>query len=109
MADADPQLTSGTSARGQSGELLRDALRQYERVDGAVREPLSTASRVTSDPEGEPIEIDSHDAHHLEGIFGGGLDWYFAVLANTEIETEKKALKAELERLTTTLLCAGGT
>ncbi len=102
----DTNLQTRISHRGTLAELLRDALRRYERVDASIGEPLSTAWRVTSDPESEPFEIDPHDAHHLEQIFGGILDWYLVVLADTEtaeIETEKKALRAVLDRLTTTL------
>lgn len=101
----DTNLQTRISHRGTLAELLRDALRRYIRVDASISEPLTTASRVISDPEGEPIEIDPHDAHHLEQIFGGVLDWYLVVLADTEtaeIETEKKALKAALARLITT-------
>lgn len=102
----DTNLQTRISHRGTLAELLRDALRRYARVDASIGEPLTTASRVTSDPGGEPIEIDPHDAHHLEQIFSGVLDWYLVVLADTETaesETEKKALRAALERLTDTL------
>jgi hypothetical protein len=102
----DTNLQTRISHRGTLAELLRDALRRYERVDASINEPLATASPVTSDPVGDPIEIEPQDAHHLEQIFSGVLDWYLVVLADTEtaeIETEKKALKAALERLTDTL------
>lgn len=102
----DTNLQTRISHRGTLAELLRDALRRYARVDRSLSEPLSTAWRVTSDPLGEPVEIDPHDAHHLEGAFNGVLDWYLVVLADTEtddIETEKKALQAALERLIKTV------
>jgi len=75
-------------------------------VDKSIREPLSLAVRVTTDPEGEPIEIDPHDAHHLDQMFHGVLDWYLVVLADTEhsdIETRKSALKSALGTLGDTL------
>jgi uncharacterized protein with HEPN domain len=102
----DTNLQTRISHRGTLAEILRDALRLYARVEGSISEALSTASRATSDPLGEPIVIDLQDAHHLEGIFNGVLDWYLVVLADTEtaeIETEKKALKAALDRLVETL------
>ena len=102
----DTNLQTRISHRETLATLLRDALRRYERVDQSIREPLSKASYVTSDPIGEPVEIDTHDAHHLEQMFGGALDWYLVVLANTEhgdIEAPKTALKASLDRLTATL------
>lgn len=70
----DTNLQTRISHRGTLAELLRDALRRYVRVDASISEALSTASRVTSDPLGEPIEIDPHDAHHMEQIFSGVLD-----------------------------------
>lgn len=102
----DTNLQTRISHRGTLAELLRDALRRYARVDASITEPLSTASSVTTDPVGDPIELNPHDAHHLESMLNGVLDWYLVVLADTEtaeIETEKKALKGALERLVTTL------
>ncbi|HEY0027374.1 MAG TPA: hypothetical protein VGC35_05850 [Allosphingosinicella sp.] len=103
---SDTNLQTRISHRGTLSELLRDALRRYERVDKSISEPLATASRLTSDYGGDPIGLDPHDAHYLEQTFSGFLDWYLVVLADTEtaeIEAEKKALKASLERLTETL------
>jgi hypothetical protein len=102
----DTNLQTRISHRETLTNLLRDALRRYERVDQSIRKPLSMASDVTSDPSGEPIEIDPHDAHHLEQMFSGALDWYLIVLADTEhsdVEAEKRVLKSSLDRLTKTL------
>jgi hypothetical protein len=58
------------------------------------------------DPAGEPVELDTHDAFHLEGEFHGVLDWYLIVLADTEhgdIEVRKRALKKALDELVGTL------
>lgn len=102
----DTNLQTRISHRETLANLLRDALRRYEKVDQSIREPLSMASRVTSDPEGEPIEIDPHDAHHLDQMFHGVLDWYLVVLADTEhsdIEAPKSALKSALGTLGDTL------
>jgi hypothetical protein len=102
----DTNLQTRISHRETLANLLRDALRRYEKVDKSIREPLSLAFRVTTDPEGEPIEIDPHDAHHLDQMFHGVLDWYLVVLADTEhsdIETRKSALKSALGTLGDTL------
>lgn len=67
---------------------------------------MSTASRLTSDPIGEPLEIEAEDAHHLESMLHGVLDWYLVTLKDTEhgdIETGKAALKTALDRLVATL------
>jgi len=67
-----------------------------------MHKPLSTASDVTSDP----IEIDAHDAHGLEGMFYGVIDWYLITLADTEnsdIENAKAKMKTEIDRLVETL------
>lgn len=102
----DTNLQTRISHRGTLAALLRGALRRYERVEKSIGEALRTAARVTSDNGSEPIRMDPHDAHHLEQMFSGVLDWYLVVLADTEtvaIEAEKTALKSSLDRLTETL------
>ena len=102
----DTNLQTRISHRETLATLLRDALRRYEKVDESFREPLSTASRVTVDPEGEAIEIDANDAHGVEQMLHGVLDWYLVVLADTEhrdIEARKGALKNALDRACATL------
>lgn len=102
----DTNLQTRISHRETLANLLRNALRRYETVDQSIREPLSMASRMTTDPEGEPIEIDPDDAHGLDQRFQGMLDWYLVALADTEhgdIEARKSALKAALGTLGKTL------
>lgn len=102
----DTNLQTRISHRETLSNLLRDSLRRFARVDQSIGETLSTLSRVTSDPIGEPTEIDPHDAHHLEQQVHGALDWYLVVLADTEhadIERAKVVLKNALDRLVTTL------
>ena len=53
----DTNLQARISHRETLANLLRAALRRYERVDKEVREPLNAANRVVYDPEGEPEEI----------------------------------------------------
>lgn len=102
----DTNLQTRISHRETLANLLRDALRRYENVDQAIREPLSVASRATSDPDGEAIEIDAEDAHHIEQMLHGVLNWYLVALADTEhsdIEARKAALKTALAKLGDTL------
>jgi hypothetical protein len=102
----DTNLQTRISHRETLATLLRDALRRYEKVDQSLREPLSVAVRVTYGPDGEPIEINPHDAHYLEQAFHDALDWYLIVLAGTEhadIEDCKAELKASLGQLSNTL------
>lgn len=102
----DTNLQTRISHRETLAALLRDALRRYARVQKSLKEPLSAASRATSYPDGEPIEIDPHDAHHLEQMLHGVLDWYLVVLADTEhadIEAKKTELKDALTKLGYTL------
>jgi len=102
---SDTNLQTRISHRETLANLLRDALRRYERVNNEIREPLSAANRVVYDPEGEPEEIGTEDAHGLEGMFRRVLDWYLVVLADTEhigIEARKSALQAALNRLVET-------
>jgi ABC-type nickel/cobalt efflux system permease component RcnA len=102
----DTNLQARISHRETLATLLRAALHRYAEVEKSIREPLSTAGRITSDPIGEPAEIEPEDAHHLEGMFHGVLNWYLIVLADTEhadIETRKVALREALQRLVQTL------
>lgn len=102
----DTNLQTRISHRETLANLLRDALRRYQKVDQSIREPLSVANRATSDPEGEAIEIDAEDANHIEQMLHGVLDWYLVVLTDTEnsdIEVRKAALKTALAQLGDTL------
>lgn len=102
----DSNLQTRISHRETLANLLRDALRRYDRVERAIREPLDTAERVTIDHDGEAIAIDPHDAHHIDQMFHGVLDWYLVVLKNTEhgdIEVKKVVLKSALDQLGRTL------
>jgi hypothetical protein len=102
----DTNLQTRISHRETLATLLRDALARYEKVYQSIDKPLSMASDATSDPIGEPSEIDAHDAHGVEQMFRGAMDWYLVTLADTEhpdIESQKRALRAALDRLTDTL------
>lgn len=86
--------------------LLRDALQRKAQVDKAMRKPLDDGMRLTIDHQGESIDLDPNGAFYLEGLFRGVLDWYLVVLADTEdaeVELRKKALKAALDELISTL------
>lgn len=85
---------------------LREAEERGARVAKSIDEPLWTAQRVTSDPAGEPVEIGEQDAHGVEQLILGALDWYLVTLEGTEdapVETAKAELKAALKDLTDTL------
>lgn len=102
----DTNLQTRISHRETLAALLRDAVARYDRVAQSIREPLSIASRVTSDPLGNPVLIDPHDAHGVEQRVRGVLDWYLVVLADTEhseIEDCKRVLRAALDDLVETL------
>ena len=102
----DTNLQTRISHRETLANLLRAALRRYERVDQEIRKPISAANHVVFDPEGEPEEIGTDNAFGLEGMFSGVLDWYLVVLAGTErseIEARKTELKTVLDRLVKTL------
>ncbi|GHC97278.1 type II secretion system protein [Novosphingobium pokkalii] len=102
----DSNLQARISHRETLANLLRDALQRYAQVDKAIREPMSVADRVTRDPIGEPVGIDPHDAHHVETMLHGVLDWYLVTLKDTEhseIEAAKAALKPVLDRVVATL------
>jgi hypothetical protein len=102
----DTNLQTRISHRETLATLLRDALARFAKVQAAMSEPLSMADRLTSYPDGEPMEIESEGAHHLESTFNGLLDWYLVVLADTEnsdLETRKSELKEAIERLVSTL------
>lgn len=102
----DSNLQTRISHRETLATLLRDALRRYGKVEKSIAEPLSLASRLTSDPMGEPVEIAAEDAHHLESMLNGVLDWYLVILKDTEhgdIEMRKTELKAALTEAIATL------
>lgn len=85
---------------------LREAEERAVRVAKAIDDPLWKAQDVTSDPAGEPLEISEHDAHGVEQMILGSLDWYLNTLEGTEdaaVEEAKAALKAALKDLTDTL------
>lgn len=85
---------------------LREAEERTARVAKSIDEPLWTAQRVTSDAAGEPVEIGEHDAHGVEQMFLGTLDWYLVTLEGAEdapVEVAKTALKGALKDLTDTL------
>lgn len=85
---------------------LREAEERSARVAKSIDDPLWQAQRVTSDPAGEPIEIGEHDAHGVEQMILGTLDWYLVTLEGTEdapVEAAKAALRAALKDLTDTL------
>lgn len=102
----DTNLQTRISHRETLAGLLREALRRYEKVDQEMKQPLSVAVDVTSDPEGEPVEIGTHDANGVENMLNGLLSWYLVVLKgteNAEIETAKAALKTALDDAVETL------
>lgn len=85
---------------------LREAEERAARVAKAIDDPLWKAQDVTSDPAGEPLEIGEHDAHGVEQMILGRLDWYLDTLEGTEdapVEEAKTALKVALKDLTDTL------
>ena len=85
---------------------LREAEERAVRVAKAIDDPLWKAQDVTSGPAGEPLEITEHDAHGVEQMIIGRLDWYLITLEGTEdaaVEEAKAALKAALKDLTDTL------
>jgi hypothetical protein len=93
----DSNLQTRISHRETLATLLRDALQRYGKIEKSITEPLSLASRLTSDPMGEPVEIAAEDAHHIESALNGVLDWYLVLLKDTEhgdIEMRKTELKA---------------
>lgn len=93
----DTNLQTRISHRETLASLLRDTLQRYGKVAQSVREPFQVALRATRDPDGEPIEINPHDAHGLEQMFRGVLDWYLVILADTE-HADIEARKSELIR-----------
>src|SRR5687767_10483627 len=50
---------------------LREAEERADRVAKAIDDPLWEAQDLTSDPAGEPLEIDEHDAFKLEQMIEG--------------------------------------
>lgn len=85
---------------------LREAEERAARVAKAIDGPLWNAQDLTSDPEGEPLEIGEQDAFGVEQMILGTLNWYLVTLAGTEdarIEEAKVSLEAALKDLTDTL------
>ena len=102
----DSNLQTRIMHRETLAVRLREAEERAARVAKAIDDPLWKAQDVTSDPEGEPVEIDEHDAHGVEQMILGSLDWYLVTLQGTEdarVEDAKAVLKAALKDLTDTL------
>lgn len=102
----DSNLQTRIMHRETLAVRLREAEERAGRVAKAIDDPLWRAQEVTSDPAGEPVEIGEHDAHGVEQMILGRLDWYLVTLEGTEdtrVEEAKAALKAALKDLTDTL------
>jgi len=102
----DSNLQARISHRETLATLLGNAQRLHKRVKETLSKPLVTAADVTHGLDGEARDIDPHDAHGLEQMFSGVLDWYLITLSGTEhadIENEKANLRGTLERLMATL------
>lgn len=102
----DSNLQTRIMHREALAMRLRDAEERAARVAKSIDDPLWTAQRVTSDPAGESVEIGEQDAHGVEQMIRGTLDWYLVTLQNTEdarVEEAKVALAAALKELTDTL------
>lgn len=102
----DSNLQTSIMHRETLAVRLREAEERAARVAKAIDDPLWQAQRVTSDPAGEPVEIGEHDAHGVEQMILGRLDWYLVTLEGTEdarVEEAKAGLKAALKDLTDTL------
>lgn len=85
---------------------LREDEERAARVAEAIDDPLWKAQDVTSDPAGDPLEINEHDAFGVEQMIRGKLDWYLVLLEGTQdtrVEQAKVALKEALKELTDTL------
>jgi hypothetical protein len=102
----DSNLQTRMMHRETLAVRLREAEERAARVAKAIDDPLWLAGRLTSDPEGEPIEIGEEDAHGVEQKIRGRLDWYLVTLRDTEdtkIEEAKATFKTALDSLTDTL------
>lgn len=102
----DSNLQTRIMHRETLAVRLREVEERAARVAKEIDEPLWQAQRVTSDPGGEPVEIGEIDAHGVEQMILGRLDWYLVTLAGTEdarVEEAKTALGAALNDLTDTL------
>lgn len=102
----ETNLQTRIQRRETLASLLRESLERYARVAKDIERPLSDLDRLTSDPDGEPIEIDENDAHGMEQRLNGALNWYLVTLKSTEteqIEVAKEKLATALASLTGTL------
>ena len=102
----DSNLQTRILHRETLASLLRESQERYSRVSRDIEPALMDLDQLTTDPIGEPIEIDEHDAHGMEQRIYGALNWYLVVLKGTEteqIEAAKEALSASLDDLTSTL------
>lgn len=102
----DSNLQTRIMHRETLAARLREAEERAARVAKAIDDPLWKAHDVTSDPVGEPVEIGEHDAHGVEQMILGTLDWYLVTLQGTEdaqVEDAKAALQAALKDLADTL------
>lgn len=102
----DTNLQTRIMHRETLAVRLREAEERAARVAKAIDDPLWTAQRVTSHPDGEPVEISEHDAHGVEQMILGAIDWYLVTLRDTEdtrIEEAKTSFKEALDNLTETL------
>lgn len=102
----DSNLQTRISHRETLAILLGNAQSLHKRVEETLSKPLVAAADVTQGSDGDPRDIDPHDAHGLEQMLSGVLDWYLIALADTEhadIENEKENLRGTLERLVETL------
>lgn len=85
---------------------LREAEERAARISKSIDGLLWRAQELTSDHEGDPLEIGAEEAFGLQQSIRGRLDWYLVTLKGTEderIEAAKSEFRAALLDLTTTL------
>ena len=102
----DSNVQTRIMLRDSLAVRLREAEERKARVSTSIEDALWQAQRVTSEHQGEPIEISEHDAFDLDQMIEGHLDWYLVVLRDTEdssIEEAKSKFKQALNHLTDVL------
>lgn len=90
----DSNLQTRILHRETLASLLREGMERFARIEKEIWPLLSEADRITSDPIGEPVEIDDQTAFYLAQKLRGEGDWYFTILRSTETE-EIERTKAE--------------
>lgn len=93
----ETKIQTSISQRETLSLRLTETIDRFERVKEEMNKTMQILMRATFGPDGDPMEINDHDAHGLHLTVAGKLNWYLENLRDTEAH-EIEIAKAKLIR-----------